>query len=193
MSKILKATRFGNPILREVARHLTLQEIKSERVQVLIKDMYYTLSNKKYGVGLAAPQIGEGIAMSVISVKPTPNRPTIKPFDTVIINPEIVETFGRRMAMWEGCVSCGTGKDTLFAKVPRYKKVKLRWLDEHAKQHEEIVETFVAHVAQHEVDHLNGILFVDRVKDTNSYMMSDEYRKRVVEPMIKKKRVRESS
>ena len=188
MPKILKTTRFGNPVLRQVARKLSIAEMKSEYIQTLIADMYYTLAHRKYGVGMAAPQVGRGIAMSVIAIKPTPNRPELEPFESVIINPEIVETYGRRVQKWEGCVSCGKGKDTLFAKVTRYKSIKLRWHDESGKEYEEILDSFVAHVAQHEVDHLNGVLFVDRVSDTTSYMMSDEYRKRIVEPAMKAKK-----
>lgn len=180
MPKILKATRFGNPILRSKAKRLTLEQIKSEHVQELIEDMRYTLLKKKYGVGIAAPQVGESVALSVIGIKPTPNRPGLEPFEAVIINPEIVEVYGNRKRMWEGCISCGTGSNTLFAQVPRYKKIKLQWLDEEGVRREEILDDFVAHVAQHETDHLNGILFVDRVKDTSTFMMADEYRKRIV-------------
>lgn len=179
-SHILKATKFGNPILRAKAKQLTMAEIQSEQIQQLIKDMRHTVLKKKYGVGIAAPQVGEGIALSVIGIKPTPNRPNLVPFDTIIINPEIAETYGNKTQLWEACISCGTGNSTLFAKVPRYKKIKLRWIDEKGTKHEKILEDFVAHVAQHEVDHLNGILFVDRVKDPTTFMMADEYRKRIV-------------
>jgi len=180
MSKILKATRFGNPILRSKTRRLTPAQIQSTDIQELIEDMRYTLLKKEYGVGIAAPQVGSDAALSVIGIKPTPNRPNLEPFETVIINPEIVKTYGNRQRMWEGCISCGTGNNTLFAQVPRYKKIKLKWLDEKGTKREEILEGFVAHVAQHEVDHLNGLLFVDRVKDSSTYMMADEYRKRIV-------------
>lgn len=180
MPEVLKATRFGNPVLREPTRELSVAEIKSAKIQTLIKNMYYTLEKKKYGVGLAAPQIGEPLALSVIGIKPTPNRPELKPFSAVLINPKITETFGRRTELWEGCISAGSGNNTLFAKVPRYKKIRLQWLDERGTKHDEIIDGFTAHVAQHETDHLNGMLFVDKVKDTTSYMMADEYRKRIV-------------
>ena len=180
MPKLLHTTRFGNPILRKVAHRLTVSQIASDEVQMLIEDMRYTLEKKKYGVGLAAPQVGVDMALSVIGVKPTPSRPDLERFETVIINPEIVETYGYRKQKWEACVSCGTGKDTLYAKVPRYEKIKLRWHNARGIICEEVLEGFVAHVAQHETDHLNGILFVDNVKDTSTYMMADEYQKRIV-------------
>lgn len=180
MSEILPITRFGNPVLRESARRLSESEILSDEIQRLIKDMRYTLIEKKYGVGIAAPQVDESVALSVIGVKPTPNRPELEPFDTVLINPEIIETFGEPVGMWEGCVSCGTEDDLLFGLVPRYEKVKVTWLDEHAKSREKVIGGFVAQVVQHETDHLNGILFVDHVTDPASFMMADEYRKRIL-------------
>jgi len=180
MPEILPITRFGNPVLRENTRRLGEEEILSSTVQTLIGNMRYTLIEKKYGVGIAAPQVGESIALSVIGVKPTPNRPELEPFDTVLINPEIIETFGEPVDMWEGCVSCGTNDDILFARLPRYEKVRVSWLDEHAKSREEVIDGFVAQVVQHETDHLNGVLFVDHVDDSASFMMADEYRNRVV-------------
>jgi peptide deformylase len=178
MSEILPITRFGNPVLREIARRLSAEEILSNDTQELITNMRYTLVEKKYGVGIAAPQVGVSIALSVVGVKPTPNRPELEPFDTVLINPQILETFGELTDMWEGCVSCGTEDDILFARLPRYERRKLRWLDEYAKSREEIIGGFVAQVVQHETDHLNGILFVDHVTDPTSFVMADEYRKR---------------
>lgn len=91
----------------------------------------------------------------------------------------VVETFGNLEEMWEGCISSGEGEDTLYAKVPRFKKIRLKWIDENADEHDEVLEGFVAHVAQHETDHLNGILFVDRVENTKTYMLADEYKKLV--------------
>jgi peptide deformylase len=157
---------------------LSAEEILSNDTQELITNMRYTLVEKKYGVGIAAPQVGVSIALSVVGVKPTPNRPELEPFDTVLINPQILETFGELTDMWEGCVSCGTEDDILFARLPRYERIKLRWLDEYAKSREEIIGGFVAQVVQHETDHLNGILFVDHVTDPTSFVMADEYRKR---------------
>jgi peptide deformylase len=181
MPEILDITRFGNPVLRGTAKRLSKDEILSEEIQTLITNMRYTLVEKKYGVGIAAPQVGKSVALSVIGIKPTPNRPKLEPFETVIINPEIVETFGKPTDAWEGCVSCGTDDDILFAKLPRYEKVKLQWLDEHAKSREEVIDGFVAQVVQHETDHLNGVLFIDHVTDPTSFMMADEYRKRILD------------
>ncbi|NCU29325.1 peptide deformylase [Candidatus Saccharibacteria bacterium] len=179
MPEILKLTRAGNPILREVMPRLSEEEILSDEIQRLIENMYHTVRERKYGVGLAAPQVGARYALSVIGIKPTPNRPELDVFETVIINPEYTGV-GRRSSGWEGCISIGTGRDVIFAKVPRYRKIDAKWADETGKSHQEVLGGFVAHVFQHETDHLNGVLFIDKVKDTTSIMMADEYRKRVV-------------
>lgn len=179
MTKKLRLRQVGDPILREVAMRLTPEEIKSDKIQVLIRTIRDTNTAKQYGVGLAAPQVGVSSALSVIGIKPTPTRPELEPFDTVIINPTY-EGIGRRVGMWEGCQSCGKGQNTVYAKALRYRKIRATWLDENAVLHSELLEGFLAHVFQHETDHLNGILFVDRVRDTKTYMMADEFRKRVL-------------
>jgi len=188
MPKILKPTLFGNPILREKARRLTPEEIKSPEIQELITNMRHTLDTKKYGVGLAAPQVGQGIALIIIGVKPTPSRPEVKPVELAIFNPEIVKTYGRRAQMWEGCISFGGGRDFPYVLTSRYRKIRVRYLDEQGKRHEKDFDDFLAHVLQHETDHLNGILFVDRVHDSRSWMMVSEYKKRVLP--LKQKRAK---
>ena len=171
--KLLKRTEFGNPILRNVANRLTNEEIGSKEVKELIRDMYYTLENKKYGVGLAAPQVGKSIELVVISTKPTPTRPDIKRQKLTLINPEITKTYSKRTGMWKACIS----GSKLYAQASRYRKIHLKWQDENAKIHEKDFGGFMAHVIQHEVDHLNGILFVDRVKDPKTFITFSEYKK----------------
>lgn len=176
--KLLALTRAGNPILREVMPEVSRAEIESSEIRNLIADIRYTNQQKQYGMGLAAPQVGVRKALSVIGIKPTPNRPNLEVFEQVIINP-MYRGIGRRIGMWEGCQSVGSGDDTVYAKALRFRKIAAEWLDERGDVHQEILEDFVAHVFQHETDHLNGILFVDRVRDTKTYMMADEYRERV--------------
>lgn len=173
MSKLLRKTEFGNKILRQTPDRLTEEQILSAKVQELIACMYATLEQRKYGVGLAAPQVGKSLPLSVIDTKPTPTRPNLKREKLTIINPRIIQTYGSPQAEWEGCIS-GAG---LYAQVPRYKKLRLAWSDEKAQTHERDFDGFIAHVIQHEVDHLNGILFVDKVKDPKTYMTFKEYKK----------------
>ena len=73
--RLLRRTQFGNPVLRTAAQHLTEEEIHSSIIQALLLDMRYTLEKKRYGVGLAAPQIGKSLAIAIIGLKPTPTRP----------------------------------------------------------------------------------------------------------------------
>jgi len=179
VSKPLQLRQLGDPILRTQAQLLTVDEIRSDKIQLLIQNIRSINESKQYGVGLAAPQVGISVSLSVIGIKPTPTRPDIVRFESVIINPTYVG-IGRRSALWEGCQSVGKGQNTLYGKVPRYKQIQAVWHDEQGVMHKDILEGFVAHVFQHEADHLKGILFIDRVRDTKSLMMASEYRKRVV-------------
>lgn len=174
----LPRIEFGNPILRRTARLLQATEISTPKVQALIKNMRHTLLTKKLGVGLAAPQVGEEVAVSVIAIRPTDHRPNVTPFDLVIINPVVTKTYGQKTPKWEGCLSAGSSG--LFAKVPRYTKVQCAYLDENGKPHQRIFEGLAAQVIQHEVDHLRGVLFMDHVTDTSTYMTMKEYKKRIV-------------
>jgi len=176
--EVLNCTQFGNPLLRATAKPVKVSAIGSAKIQRLIKDMRHTLIKKKFGVGLAAPQVGENLALAVVAIRPLPHRPKAKVFDLVLINPEIIEEYGRKSQLWEGCISSGHGEETgLFAKVPRYKEIRVRYYDETGELHTKKFKGLPAHVIQHEVDHLSGILFVDKVKDTKSYMTFAEYKK----------------
>jgi peptide deformylase len=173
----LLITQFGNPVLRKVTRQISPSEIVTSETQELISGMQNMLAGKTLGVGLAAPQVGYSLAIAVVEVQKTPLRPDVEPFSLVIINPVITKYFGRKTQLWEGCISSGAGKAALFAKVPRYKKIELEYYDENAKKYTKTFSDLTAHIIQHEVDHLNGILFVDKVRDTTTYMTYSEYKK----------------
>lgn len=177
--QVLERTEFGNPVLRRRASTLSEAEVRSEAVQALIKDMRHTLKEKKLGVGIAAPQVGENLRLSVIYIRPSKTRPDLpkeKWAELVIINPKITKTFGNKKQLWEGCISL----PEVFAKVPRYKKLELQYLDEKGTSQTKVFDGLLAHVIQHEVDHLNGDLYVDKVKDPSTFMSGAEYRKRIV-------------
>lgn len=116
MARLLKITQFGNPILRQKVKTLTPKEVKSKTTQNLIANMRYTMHKKGYGVALVAPQVAKSIAMFVI-IKPNKNHPTRKIVDKVCINPKIIKTSGKKLPMWEGCMSLGDGETTLLAKL----------------------------------------------------------------------------
>jgi peptide deformylase len=174
--KILRRTQFGNPVLRQKAKRLNDDEVLSNDIQGLIKNMRHTLLNRNYGIGIAAPQVGKSLALSVIELRATRTRPNFPKKDwisMVMINPEIINAYGEPEEMWEGCLSF----DNAFAKAVRYKRIRVRYQDEKAKLHQKDLEGMLAHVFQHETDHLNGVLFVDKVKDTKTYMTEPEYLK----------------
>lgn len=135
--------------------------------------MKYTLEKRKYGIGLAAPQIGKGIGLIVVGLKATPTRPNIEKLDMILINPKITKFYGAKAGMWEACIS---GSE-LYGKAMRYERIRLSWLDEKATKHEKDFKGLIAQVIQHEIDHLNGILFVDRVNDPKTYITFSEYKK----------------
>ncbi len=138
--------------------------------------MKTTIKTGEYGVGLAAPQVGESLAIAVITLRPTASHPEREIFDQVIINPEIIEPVGDKVDKWEGCMSFGSG-EPVFAKTKRFEIIKVKYYDEQAVLHENTLEGLRAHVFQHETDHLNGILFVDKVEDSKSWMNASEYKK----------------
>lgn len=179
MNKVLRRTQFGNSVLRQKCTELSAEDVLSKEVQQLISNMRHTLKERKYGIALAAPQVAKSVALSVVHIRPTktrPNLPKSKWADLVIINPRITKTYGTKQQLWEGCISLAE----VFAKVPRYKKLQLEYLDENAAKQTKIFEDLLAQVIQHEVDHLNGTLFVDRVIDSSTFMSGAEYRKRIV-------------
>ena len=163
--------------LRTKSRLLTQAEIGTDEIRTLIADIYETLRAGEYGVGMSAIQVGEPVAVVVVMIRPTPNRPNLEKFDQVYLNPKVIQTFGEKKPMWEGCCSV-LGKDgnPVYAQVPRYKKIRVRYLDEDAVTQEEYVDGFLAHVLQHEIDHQNGVLFTDLI-DESDIVSCDEYKR----------------
>ncbi len=159
---------------------VSFADITSGRLKPLCEDMHHTLVTNKLGVGLAAPQVGQNIALFIVAVRPSAHRPEAKPFDLIMINPKITKYFGHKKAVWEGCISSGSnGTADLFAKVPRYTNIEVEYYDANAKHHQRKFEDLHAQIIQHEIDHLNGVLFVDRVKDTKTYCNYKQYMKHI--------------
>jgi peptide deformylase len=169
----MEIIEFGNPILRRVSKPIKLSDVKSEKIQNLIKNLTQACDEHPMGVGIAAPQIGLNLRLFVIKTKPTESRPDLKPITRICINPEILEFIGEKVLLWDGCLS--EGKYPLFAQTERYAKLKVKYTDENGEVQNENLDGFMAHVFQHEVDHLDGILFPDRVVDSKSWMSKKEY------------------
>lgn len=154
--KSLELVRAGAPILREVMPRLSREEILSNEVQELIEDMYYTVREQR-GVGLAAPQVGVPLALSVISIRPTLIRPWRELTEFAIINPDY-EGIGEKVDLKEGCISNrrSDGGSTAIG-TSRYREIEARWVDrEGNERYVRRLGGLAAHVFQHETDHLNG-------------------------------------
>ena len=162
--------------LHNKSRNLKPSETQSKKIKDLVNDIYETIKSGEYGVGMSAIQIGEPVAVSVVMIRPTPNRPNLEHFTRVYFNAEIEDVYGEKELMWEGCCSVlDDDANPVYAKVPRYKKIRVTYLDEAGKERKDIVDGFLAHVLQHEIDYINGIIFTDLV--SNSEIISqDKYR-----------------
>jgi peptide deformylase len=180
--KVFPRTQLGNPILRAKTKKVPLVFVKTPKFKTLVKRMIYTM-RRADGVGLAAPQIGQPLAIAVIEMQETPTRPDLKPQEPiVIVNPRITRYSTKRTSGYEGCLSFRGVRGS----VPRSESITVEYHDERGKKIVEKASGFWARIFQHEIDHLNGVVYVDRVEDTKTFMTIDEFVKRVVNK--KKKR-----
>lgn len=163
--------KMGNPILRTKAKELSVDEIKSPEIKQLISDMWETMEHAG-GIGLAAPQIALPVQLTVIRVPRESERyPDSEESDEYIIfNPKITYLTEETHGFWEGCLSV----PGLRGYVERPKKIKVDYLDENAMAKTIELEGFLATVFQHELDHLIGKLYVDRMKDIGTLTYEDE-------------------
>ena len=164
---ILKVARMGHPVLRERARPFENGDLRDPLVQKLIDDMIDTM-HEYHGVGLAAPQVHEGISVFVALLEEDPDSKTEV---TVVINPEIAPLTKSKEEGWEGCLSV----PDIRGMVPRFTDIMLKALDRDGKPIELRLTDFAARVAQHETDHLDGVLFFDRMTSMESLTFMDEY------------------
>jgi peptide deformylase len=169
---ILKVARMGHPVLRTRAQAIERADIKSAAVQRLIDDMIDTMT-EYHGVGLAAPQVHESLRLFVVAFDPSQPEPDDdQPLESVaIINPEITPLGDETVEDWEGCLSI----PDIRGRVPRLRDVGLRAYDRKGERFEVRLQNFQARVIQHENDHLDGVLFFDRMRSFDSLAFLDEY------------------
>lgn len=161
---IRKIATLGHPVLREVARKLTREELASPKVQAFIDDLVETMHDAN-GAGLAANQVYEPIRICAIEVRNNPRYPYKPNFPlTVLVNPEVSPTTDDTFMNYEGCLSV----PNLRGEVRRFTCVKVRAWDRHGKDVELDIKGLTAGTFQHEVDHLDGKVFLDRVEDTRT-------------------------
>ena len=164
---ILKVARMGHPVLRQTARSVTPSDLKDPMMQRLINDMIDTM-HEYHGVGLAAPQIHEDLRLFVALLDDDPDGDSEA---VVVVNPEIVPLSENKAEGWEGCLSI----PDIRGMVPRYTDILVRALDRTGRKVELTLKGFPARVAQHETDHLDGVLFFDRMTSMQSLTFLDEY------------------
>lgn len=167
---ILPIYIYGQPVLRKVA-----EDIPEDfpNLGELIRDMFETLTESE-GVGLAAPQIGKAIRVVVIDLDVlSDDLPEYKDFRRAYINPHIVEyDDSATETMEEGCLSL----PAIHEKVERPTRIRVQYLDEQMQMHDEWVEGYLARVMQHEFDHLDGKMFIDRISSFRKQLIKNKLR-----------------
>jgi peptide deformylase len=163
---ILKVARMGHPVLRMRARALDAAELKTPSIQRLIDDMIETM--KEYqGIGLAAPQVHESLRLFVAGSTDEEHGFPL----TVVANPDITVVGTETVEDWEGCLSI----PEVRGRVPRARQIYVRGLERQGRKIELKMSGFPARVMQHETDHLDGMLFLDRMTSFETLTFLDEF------------------
>ncbi len=169
MKQVLSVARMGHPILRTVAEAIDPERLKSDEFQEFIDNMLETM-HEHDGVGLAAPQVFLSLRVVVLhegaGIAPDGEEPL-----TALVNPEITALTEETSSMWEGCLSV----PGLRGKVSRPNHVRVKALDRSGRALEFELTGFPAVVIQHECDHLDGVLFVDRLDDPRDLVFEKEF------------------
>jgi peptide deformylase len=173
MGKLRQIALLGAPILRSKAEEIRF-DCKTARD--IASDMQTTLTESN-GIGLAAPQIYEPYRIIILASRPTsryPNAPLMEP--TVMINPSYRILTEQQHKDWEGCLSI----PGIRALVPRYTAIEISYTDQQGKQTSQKLENFIARVFQHEYDHLEGYLFLDRIESSLDIISEKEFNKQII-------------
>ncbi|MDD2541190.1 MAG: peptide deformylase [Desulfuromonadaceae bacterium] len=166
---IKQIAQLGQPVLREVARKV--DDPRAPVIQALIDDMLMTMADAD-GVGIAAPQVYEPLSLFIVASRPGPRYPYASQMGpTAMINPEILWVSDDTVKGWEGCLSI----PGLRGLVPRHTRLGVRYFDRQGEVREEEYADFPARVFQHEFDHIQGIVFIDRIESTRDLVTEKEY------------------
>jgi peptide deformylase len=169
MPILRQIAQLGQPVLRELAGKVA--DPADPAVQALIDDMLVTVAEAD-GVGIAAPQVFAPLSLFIVASRPNlryPHAPPMEP--TVMINPELLWTSDEQDQGWEGCLSI----PGLRGLVPRHRRIGVRYLTRGGELREEVYGDFLARVFQHEFDHVQGMVFIDRVESTRDLVTEREY------------------
>jgi peptide deformylase len=163
---ILKVARMGHPVLREKCKTIDPAAITGPEVQRLIRDMFETMVEYN-GVGLAAPQVHQPVRLLIAGGEvDDEGRPQFR----ILINPEVTVLDETRLGMYEGCLSV----PGMRGWVERPRKIQVKAWNAQGQKQEFTIEGFPAVVIQHECDHLDGVLYVDRIEDTTRFAYEEE-------------------
>jgi peptide deformylase len=170
----LEISQLGDPILRQVAQ--PVYNIHDPEVQTLI-DQLLVLLDESNGVGIAAPQVASAYRLLIVASRPNeryPHAPSMEP--TVMINPHLVSHSGEVVKDWEGCLSV----PGIRGWIPRYRWIEVEYTSRDGRLVRQELTDFVARIFQHELDHLNGMVFLDRLESVRDLITDQEYFSRMV-------------
>ncbi len=171
MPRVLEIAQLGAPVIRK--RAVEIADIHDPQLQALIDDLFATVADEN-GMGIAAPQVSVSKRIIILSPKPNsryPYAPTMEP--TVIINPEMLWASSEMEKDWEGCLTV----PGIRGIVPRHQAIRIRYQTRQGVMVETAYEGFLARVFQHEVDHLDGVVFLDRVESTKDLVTEKEWQR----------------
>jgi peptide deformylase len=169
MTALHEIAQLGAKVLRQQAQ--AIDDVNCFEVRQIIQNMLAALANTQ-GVGLAAPQINVSKRIIIVASRPTtryPSAPVMEP--TIMINPGFQPLSDEQEKDWEGCLSI----PGIRALVPRYKQILIQYTDEQGSLNEIRLDGFVARIFQHEADHLEGKVYLDRVEDNQDIIAESEY------------------
>ncbi len=171
MPRILEIAQLGAPVIRE--RAAEVRDIHDPQLHALIDDLFVRVAEEN-GMGIAAPQVSVSKRIIILSPKPNaryPYAPTMEP--TAMINPEMTWGSSEMEKDWEGCLTV----PGIRGLVPRHLAIRVRYQTRHGVLIETEYKGFLARVFQHEVDHLDGLVFLDRVETTHDLVTEHEWQK----------------
>jgi len=175
MAESLQIAQLGNPVLRQQAQ--IVDNIRDNRLQQLIDQLIASVLAAN-GVGIAAPQVSESYRLFIVASRPNPRYPDAPLMEpTAMINPRIIAHSPEVIQGWEGCLSV----PGIRGLVSRYQAVEVEYTSRDGQLHRQELTDFVARIFQHEHDHLDGIVFLDRVESMQDLMTEQEYQQRIVQ------------
>ncbi|MEI6444664.1 MAG: peptide deformylase [Nostocales cyanobacterium ELA583] len=174
MNELAPIIQLGNPILRQKA--VFVENVQDEKIQNLIDELITSVAQAN-GVGIAAPQIAASYRLFIVASRPNKRYPYAPEMPaTAMINPQIIAHSSEMVKGWEGCLSV----PGIRGLVPRYQTIEIEYTDRNGNLQKHELTDFVARIFQHEYDHLEGLVFLDRVENNQDLISEEEYQKSMI-------------